>query len=81
MKLLIITAVITYEKEIKQLLKQAIESNSFANEINETASILFYAFVKKENIELFMNSVESFNEKQETFSRVHVAVLNIEKTI
>ena len=101
MKLLIITAVITYEKEIKQLLKQAnvktytyklvtgfkdvseesIESNSFANEINETASILFYAFVKKENIELFMNSVESFNEKQETLSRVHVAVLNIEKTI
>ena len=101
MKLLIITAVKSYEKEIKQLLKQAhvktytyksvtgfrdvseesIESNWFANEMNETESILFYAFVKKDNVDLFINSVEGFNNKQETLSRVHVAVLNIERTI
>ena len=101
MKLLIITAVTAYEKEIKQLLKnvqvktytyklvtgfkdvseESIESNWFANEMNETDSILFYAFVKKDNVDLFMNSVESFNERQETLSRVHVAVLNIEKSI
>ena len=101
MKLLIITAIKAYEKEIKQLLKQAhvktytyksvtgfrdvseesIESNWFANEMNETESILFYAFVKKDNVDLFINSVEGFNNKQETLSRVHVAVLNIERTI
>ena len=101
MKLLFITAVREYEKEIKKMLKQSsvktftykfvtgfkdvseesIESNWFANEMNETQSILFYAFVKKENVDLFMDSVEKFNTKQETLSRVHVAVLNIEKSI
>ena len=101
MKLLFITAVREYEKEIKQMLKQSsvktftykfvtgfkdvseesIESNWFANEMNETQSILFYAFVEKENVDLFMGSVEQFNSTQETLSRVHVAVLNIEKSI
>ena len=101
MKLLFITAVREYEKEIKKMLKQSsvktftykfvtgfkdvseesIESNWFANEMHETESILFYAFVKRENVDFFMNSVESFNTKQETLSRVHVAVLNIEKSI
>lgn len=101
MKLLIITAVKEYEKDIKKLLKQSqvktytykyvtgfkdiseesIESNWFANEINETESILFYAFVKKDNVDFFLNSVEDFNKNLETLSRVHVAVLNIERTI
>ena len=69
MKLLIITAISTFEKDIKKMLKQAevktfsykevkgykdiseeaLENNWFASEINETESILFYAFVKKEN--------------------------------
>ena len=65
----------------KDVSEESIESNWFANEMNETDSILFYAFVKKDNVDLFMNSVESFNERQETLSRVHVAVLNIEKSI
>ena len=101
MKLIFITAIKAYEKEIKQLLKlasvktytyksvtgfrdvseESIESNWFANEMNETESMLFYAFVKKDNVDLFLNSVEGFNNKQETRSRVHVAVLNIEKSI
>lgn len=71
MKLLIITAIAIFEKDIKQMLKEAevktftykevkgyndiseeaIEKNWFASEINETESILFYAFVKKENVD------------------------------
>lgn len=100
MKLLIMTAVLAFEKEIKQMLKkvhvktftykevkgftdiseEAIESNWFATDRNETESILFYAFVKKENIDPLFHLVTEFNEKQETLSNIHIAVLNIEKT-
>ena len=65
MKLLIITAITEFEKDIKSMLKKAnvkvfsyrkvtgyrdvskefIESNWFASEMNETESLLFYAFV------------------------------------
>ena len=100
MKLLIITAVIDFENEIKQMLKkahvktftykevkgftdlseEAIESNWFATDMNETESILFYAFVKKENIDSLFDLVNYFNGKQETKSNIHIAVLNIEKS-
>ena len=100
MKLLIITAVLEFEKDIKQMLKkahvktftykevkgftdlseEAIESNWFAGDRNETESILFYAFVKKENIDSFFDLVNDFNVKQETKSNIHIAVLNIEKS-
>lgn len=100
MKLLLITAVLAFEKDIKKMLKEsevktytykqvigfkdiseeAIESNWFASEINETESILFYAFVKKQNVGTLFDLVEAFNEKLETLSKIHVAVLNIEKS-
>lgn len=100
MKLLIITAVLEFEKDIKQILKkahvntftykevrgftdlseEAIESNWFAGNMHETESILFYAFVKKENIDLLFNLINDINEKQETKSNIHIAVLNIEKS-
>ena len=100
MKLLIITAVLDFEKDIKAMLKkshvktftykevrgftdlseEAIESNWFATDMNETESILFYAFVKKENIDQLFDLVKEFNAKQETKSKIHIAVLNIEKS-
>lgn len=100
MKLLIITAISAFEKDIKKMLKQAevktfsykevkgyndiseeaLENNWFASEINETESILFYAFVKKENVDLLFDLVCSFNSKQEILSHIHIAVLNIEKS-
>jgi nitrogen regulatory protein PII len=100
MKLLIITAISAFEKDIKKILKQAeiktfsykevkgykdiseqaVENNWFASEINETESILFYAFVKKENVDPLFDLVSSFNSKQETVSHIHIAVLNIEKS-
>jgi len=60
--------------------EEAIETNWFASEMNETDSILFYAFVDKENVDLFFEIVKDFNAKQETFSQIHVASLNIEKS-
>jgi hypothetical protein len=100
MKLLLITAIESFEKEIKMMLKkakvttyshkkvtgfkdtseEAIENNWFATELNETESILFYAFVPKENVDLCFDLVTNFNAKQETLSHIHVAVLNIEKS-
>ena len=100
MKLLIITAITEFEKDIKSLLKKAnvkafsyrnvmgykdvseefIETNWFASEMNETESLLFYAFVKKENVDLLFQLVADFNTKQETKAQVNVASLNIEKS-
>ncbi|OCB78550.1 hypothetical protein [Flavobacterium crassostreae] len=59
---------------------EAIENNWFGSERNENDSILYYAFVKKENVDLFFDLVMDFNKKQESRSQVHVAVLNIEKS-
>ena len=62
------------------LSEEAIESNWFGTEMNEHESILYYAFVKKEKVELFFDLVETFNSNQKTVSNVHIAVLNIEKS-
>ncbi len=60
--------------------EEAIDSNWFASEMNETESVLFYAFVKKGYVELLFNLVEDFNSSQESKSRVHVAIIQIEKS-
>jgi hypothetical protein len=72
MKLVIITAIKEFEKEIIQQLKKAkvrtfsykdvvgyrdntedaIESNWFSSEMNKTESLLFYAFVNTENVDV-----------------------------
>ncbi|WP_369769797.1 hypothetical protein [Flavobacterium sp. WC2416] len=100
MKLLIITAIMAFDKDIKKMLKkadvktytykevtgfkdlseEAIESNWFGSEMNENESILYYAFVKKENVDLFFELVNEFNLEQKTLSNIHIAVLNIEKS-
>ena len=100
MKLVIITAIKQFEKDIKLQLKKAevktfsfkevtgyrdstedaLESNWFSSEMNQTESILFYAFVKKENVDMLFELIKDFNSTQKTLSHIHVAVLNIEKS-
>jgi nitrogen regulatory protein PII len=97
MKLLIITAIAAFDKDIKKMLKQAdvktftykevigfkdlseeaIESNWFGSEMNEQESVLYYAFIKKEKVDLFFELVNEFNGEQESLSNIHIAVLNI----
>lgn len=60
--------------------EDAIESNWFSSEMNQTNSILFYAFVKKENVDVLFDLTNDFNTKQKSLSHIHVAVLNIEKS-
>ncbi|WP_367754072.1 hypothetical protein [Flavobacterium sp. WC2430] len=64
----------------KDISEEAIESNWFGSEMNENESILYYAFVKKENVDLFFELVNEFNLEQKTLSNIHIAVLNIEKS-
>ncbi len=100
MKLLIITAIAEFDKDIKKMLKEAdvntftykevkgyknladeeLESNWFASERNEQESILYYAFVKNGNVDPFFDKVNAFNAKQKSQSKIHVAILNIEKS-
>jgi nitrogen regulatory protein PII len=100
MKLLLITAIQEFEKDIKQILKKSdvkifsyknvkgyrdsteetMESNWFASEMNINESLLFYAFVPKKNVDKVFNLVAEFNEKQESMSHIHLAMLNIEKS-
>jgi nitrogen regulatory protein PII len=100
MKLLLITAIKEFEKEIKQQLKKAkvttfsyknvigyrdstedaIESNWFSSEMNKSESMLFYAFIQEDNVDRLIASINEFNDKQETLSHIHVAVLAIEKS-
>lgn len=100
MKLIVITAIAAFEKDIQKILKQAAvknfshqevkgyqhisddleDDNWFASDAIETPSVLFYAFVHDGYVELLLNLVEAFNSSQETSSKVHVAVLQIEKS-
>lgn len=100
MKLLLITAIEAFEKDIKFLLKkssitsfsykdikgfrnltnESVEDNWFAGSMTEIQSIIFYAFVEKEKADQLFNDVATFNNQQRTKSKVHVVVLNIEKS-
>ncbi len=99
MKLVVITAIAEFEKDIKKMLKEAkvksysykevkgfrdaseenIESNWFGSEMNETDSVVFYAFILQQNIDILFDEVTQFNKYQETISKVHLAVLSLEK--
>lgn len=100
MKLLVITAILEFESEIKRNLKKAevntfsfqhvtgyrdstedaVESNWFSSEMNQTESIVFFAFVKEEKVDMLFELINDFNKNQETMSHIHVALLSIEKS-
>jgi len=100
MKLIVITAVTAFEKDIKSLLIKskipqfsyqnvigyrdatldAVGNNWFGAEMNEAESILFYAFVPARQLEMLFDEVKAYNAQQEAKSKVHLSVLNIEKT-
>ena len=99
MKLVVITAIAEFEKDVKKMLKEAkvksysyrgvkgfrdaseesVESNWFGSEMNETESIVFYAFIPKENVAVLFDLMDKFNTSQESVSHVHLAVFAVEK--
>lgn len=100
MKLLVITSIKMFEKEVKQMLKksdikifsytnitgfrdstvESVESNWFASEMNETKSLMFYAFAEKDKTDILFNFVNEFNNIQKTKSNIHIVILNVEKS-
>jgi len=99
MKLVLITAIAEFEKDVKKMLKEAkvksysyrdvkgfrdaseesMESNWFGSEMNETDSVVFYAFILQQNLDILFDEVTKFNKNQETISKVHLAVFSVEK--
>jgi len=63
----------------KDITEESIEDNWFASEMNENESVMFYAFVKEENVDIVFDLINNFNSNQKTQSNIHIAVLNIEK--
>lgn len=101
MKLLLITTIKEFEKNVKDLLvhsgvnvfsytavkgykaesKEAHADNWFASEVTESNSLMFMAFVADDKMDEICGKVRNFNSKQEFQSKVHVATLDIEKSI
>lgn len=67
-------------KGFKNSSNEAVESNWFGSEMNETDSLLFYAFTAKDKVDTLFELVAAFNQEQESLSHIHIAVLNIEKS-
>ena len=92
MKLLIITAIKVFYKDVKQMLKQADEKSfsckavtGFTDIIEESIESNWFRSEINENDSkgyyafVKVGNVDAFNEKQETLSNIHVEVLNIKK--
>lgn len=66
-------------KGFKDNSEDALEANWFATNMQETESVLFYAFVNQEKVDGLFEMVKDFNVHQVTKSNIHIAVLNIER--
>ncbi len=65
----------------KELAEESQDSNWFASSGGEHQSAMFYAFVDEELADTTLASVVALNDKQETHSHVHAAVLEINKIV
>jgi hypothetical protein len=100
MKLVLITSVNQFKKQIQKILKNcniqnysfqdvvghkdissvADRGNWFVGDRFESHSITFFAIVPSGVIDSLFEEVERFNSNLESLSRIHLSILNIEKT-
>lgn len=59
---------------------ESVEDNWFGADLQVHESLMFYAFLEEAYLEGIFQRVAQFNVDQKTASRIHLAVLNIEKT-
>ena len=99
MKLLLITAIEEFEKDVKNILKhsgvkafsyQSVKGfknngeelgNWFSSDNIEIDSLLFTVFIESRYVDEIYNRVEDFNSRQKTLSHVHIATVQLEKSI
>lgn len=99
MKLIVLTAVSAYHKDIKRLLQEnkipqfsyqkvtgfrdstleGVSSNWFASEMNESDSMLYFAFVPDQCVDPLLAAVDAFNSELKAQSKVHLFISPIEK--
>jgi hypothetical protein len=66
-------------KGFRDASEEGVGDNWFGSEFNETDSVIFYAFVLQQNLEVLFEEVSTFNAIQKTTSKVHLAVLAVEQ--
>ncbi len=101
MKLLLITAIKEFEKNVKDILihsgvgafsyshvkgykdlsKEEVQHNWFASSMQESESIMFMVFSPTDAIDILLENINQFNNIQEFASKIHVATLQVERTI
>lgn len=100
MKLLIITAIKEFEKNVKDVLNHSgvksfsyhyvrgyknesdgSSENWFGASHTEIDSVMFAVFIEEKFVEEIYRKVEFFNGKQKSLSKIHVATVNLEKSI
>ena len=57
------------------------EENWFGGGMHENESVIFMAFVPTENENLVYDKVQAFNNNDEFTSRIHVATVDLDRTI
>lgn len=99
MKLLLITAIEEFEKDVKNILKhsgvkafsyQSVKGyknngndlgNWFISDNVEIDSLLFTVFIESRYVDEIYNRIQDFNSRQKTLSHVHIATVQLEKSI
>ena len=99
MKLLLITSVEEFEKEVKNILKhsgvkafsyQSVKGfknngdeleNWFSSDNVEINSLLFTVFIESRYVDEIYIRIQDFNSRQKTLSHVHIATVQLEKSI
>jgi nitrogen regulatory protein PII len=98
MKLLLVTCIEEYEKNVKKILRHSgVQSfsyqevsgysnghgqrTSFVSESIPTASLLFTVFIENQCIDELFESFEDFNNKQSVNTKIHVACLDVNRSI
>jgi len=99
MKLLLITAIEEFEKDVKNILKhsgvkafsyQSVKGfknngdeleNWFSSDNVEIDSLLFTVFIESRYVDEIYIRIQDFNSRQKTLSHVHIATLQLEKSI
>lgn len=66
-------------KGFKNGTESNVSDNWFASPYAEIDSLLFTVFVPEENTPLIIKKIEEFNSEQETLSKVHIALINLEQ--
>ena len=59
----------------------SISENWFANEMSNGEALIFFAFIPHKNVDIVFKEVKEFNENEDSLSKIHLAELNIDRTI